>query len=457
MSEVRRGEDLLLRRPVAIKVLLDYGDPRAVARFEQEAHILARLQHPNVITVFDTGVDAGDRFIVMELVEGPTLRELLDTKGRLVPERAGEIASGVASALGFAHDQGVIHRDVKPSNVLLSTEGVVKLADMGIARLLSPDALTATLSVRGSAAYISPEQAQGDRVDPRADLYSLGCVLFEMLTGRTPFDGNPIALLHAHSYTPAPSVRSINRAVPAAMDALVAAMLEKDPANRPQSGDEVRRSLASAMRQETVAPTELMEPVQQPPPPMPSVPAGGRWKPGPTAWRTLVIAVGGLTVLLVFALLWRDGTDSRTNASGRSQQGSGAATTQQPSTVETSTPHPSSSPATHQPSPVATSTLAPAQPSPEEAALIVIDTVDQGIETGEITGHLDHEIRHTIDEILRETNKGEDVDKSLEKVDDLREKVSEALEKGEITSSARASAIEAALLTFAEALRNAQL
>jgi eukaryotic-like serine/threonine-protein kinase len=457
MSEVRRGEDVLLRRPIAIKLLLDYGDPRAVARFEQEAHILARLQHPNVVTVFDTGVDAGDRFIVMELVEGPTLRELLDAEGRLTPERAGEIASRVASALGFAHDQGVIHRDVKPSNVLLSTGGVVKLSDMGIARLLSPEALTATLSVRGSAGYISPEQARGDHVDPRADLYSLGCVLFEMLTGRTPFDGNPVALLQAHVHTPAPRVRSINRTVPAAMDELVAAMLAKNPAERPRSGEDVRRSLDSAMRQDAVAPTVSMERVQPPPPPMPLVPAGGRWKLGPRAWRTVVIAASGLGVLLLFALLASDGTDGRTSASRDFQQGSRAPTTQQPSTIETSTPHPSSSPSTLQPSPVETTTLPPAQLSPEEAALIVLDTVGEGMETGEITGHLDHEIRHTLDEVLRETDKGEDVDESLEKVDDLKEKVSEALEKGEITSAARASAIEEALLTFADVLRDAQL
>jgi serine/threonine-protein kinase len=456
MSEVRRGEDVLLRRPVAIKLLLDYGDPRSVALFQQEAQILARLQHPNVISVFDAGVDGGDRFIVMELVEGPTLRELLDTEGRLAPERAGEIASRLASALGFAHGKAVIHRDVKPSNVLLPTRGGVKLADMGIARLLSPDALTATLSVRGTALYISPEQVRGDRVDRRADLYSLGCVLFEMLTGRTPFEGDLAALSYAHTHTPAPRVRSINPAVPAAMDELVAAMLEKDPAQRPQTGEGVQSSLSAAMRQDAVAPTAVMGRVQLPPAPMSRLPAGGRRRLGPRAWLTVVITVCGLAVLFLFALLASDRTDARTDASRPSPQLSSAPATQQPSTVETSTPHPSSSPTTQQPSPVETSTVAPAQPSPEEAALVVLDTVGEGIDTGEITGHLDHEIRHTIDEILREADKGEDVDKSLEKVDDLREKVSEALEKGEITSSDRASAIDEALLTFAEALRDAE-
>jgi serine/threonine-protein kinase len=448
MSEVRRGEDVLLGRSVAVKLLLDDGDPRSAARFQQEAQILARLQHPNVITVFDSGADGGERFIVMELVEGPTLRELLDTEGRLAPERAGEIASRLASALEFAHGKGVIHRDVKPSNVLLPPDGGVKLADMGIARLLSPEALTATLSVRGTAAYISPEQVRGDRVDARADLYSLGCVLFEMLTGRTPFEGDIAALSYAHTHTPAPRVRSINPAVPAAMDELVAAMLEKNPARRPPTGEEVQRSLASA-RSQDVEPTAVMEPVPPPPSPMPRRPAGGHRRPGPKAWRRGVIAVCGLATLLFIAMLARAEPDGRTDASLGSPQGSSPPATQEPSPVETGSPSP------EQPSPVQTISPAPEQPSPHEAAAVVLDTVDEGIEKGEITDHLDHDLRHTIDEILRDTDKGEEADKLLEKVDDLREKVSEALEKGEITSADRASAIDEALLRFEEALRDA--
>jgi len=449
MSEVRRGEDTLLGRPVAVKLLLDYGDPRSVALFQQEAQILARLQHPNVISVFDTGVDGGDRFIVMELVEGPTLREQLDTDGRLASERAGEIASRLASALGFAHGKAVIHRDVKPSNVLLPPDGGVKLADMGIARLLSPEALTATLSVRGTALYISPEQVRGDRVDPRADLYSLGCVLFEMLTGRTPFEGDLAALSYAHTHTPAPRVRSINPAVPAAMEELVAAMLEKDPARRPPTGEEVERSLSAAMRHEAVVPTAPTERVQ-PPSPTPRPPAGGRRRPGPKTRPMVVVAVCGLAVLLFIALLATREPDGRTDASQRSPQPSSPTATQQPSPAETS------SPSTQQPSSVETSLAAPEEPSPQEAAAAVLDTVGEGIEAGEITGHFDHEIRHTVDEILRESDKDEDVDKLLEKLDELREKVSEGLEKGEITSAERASAIDGALVKFAEALREAE-
>jgi serine/threonine-protein kinase len=303
--------------------------------------------------------------------------------------------------------------------------------------------------VRGTALYISPEQVRGDRVDHRADLYSLGCVLFEMLTGRTPFEGDLAALSYAHTHTPAPRVRSIDPTVPAAMDELVAAMLEKDPAQRPPTGEEVERSLAAAFTPDAVAPTASTERLQPPPSPTPRPPAGGRRRPRPKTRPLVVIALCGLAVLFSIALLASREPDGRTDASQRSPQLSSSPTTQ-PSPVKTSSPTPLQS------SPTETSSPAPEQPSPQEAAAVVLAIVDDGIETGEITDHFDHEIRHTIDEILRDSDKGEDVDKLIGEVDDLREKVSEALDKGEITSADRASAIDEALLMFAEALRDAE-
>ena len=422
MSEVRRGEDVVLRRPVAIKLLRDLGDPRAVARFEQEARILARLQHPDVVTVFDSGVDRDERFIVMELVEGPTLRELLDAEGRLPPERTAEIAGRLASALGFAHEHGVIHRDVKPSNVLLPAGGV-KLADLGIARLLSPEALTATMSVRGTAGYLSPEQARGDAIDRRTDLYSLGCVLFEMLAGRTPFEGDLAALSYAHMHTPAPRLRSIDPSVPEPFDELVAGLLEKDPADRPQSGDDVRRSLDAAVRQTRTTQTVPAKTVTDEPTRRLPVADGAR--PG-RRFSAIDIGLAGLLgvlVLVLIALLMAKGRDSDPNAAPPSTEGQGL-------------------PTTTQPSPQATGS------SPQEAAGVVVEAVNQGIQAGEITGKIGEEISHKIDEILHKL----DEEDSVEEVDKLREKVSEALEKGEITSEDRARAIDEALARFEEAL-----
>jgi serine/threonine-protein kinase len=440
MSEIRRGDDVLLQRPVAVKLLREDGDPRSIARFKQEAQILARLHHPNVVTVFDTGVDGGEGFIVMELVEGPTLRELLDREGRLTPERAGEIASALASALGFAHDHGVIHRDLKPANVLFMPDGRVKLADMGIARLLSPEALTATLTLRGTPRYVSPEQARGDRVDSRADLYSLGCVLFEMLTGRTPFEGNLAALSYAHVHTPAPRVRSIDPAVPTGMDELVAAMLEKDPADRPQTGADVRRSLDAAMRHAAVTQAQ-MEAV--PPDPTRRLPVGDLKprpdvKPRPSVrprrsiWAWVVLPLGLLAIIVVIALLARTGSDGRTNAVQPSTPDGGSPTTEQSPPEE------------------------PVGLSPEEAAGLVFQTVSDGVEAGEVSDDAGKDILHQMDEILRDLEKEEDVEKAVEKLGELRQKVSEAFEKGEITSEAWASAIDDALLGFAEALGDAE-
>jgi serine/threonine-protein kinase len=366
----------------------------------------------------------------MELVDGPTLRELLDEEGRLAPERAGEIASRLASALGFAHDNGVIHRDVKPSNVLLPPGGV-KLADMGIARLLSPEALTATMSVRGTAAYISPEQARGDAIDGRTDLYSLGCVLFEMLAGRTPFEGDLAALSYAHTNTPAPRVRSIDPSIPEALDELVAALLEKDPADRPQSGDEVRRSLDAVVRQTGATQTVPMKPV--PVETTAPVPVDDGVAPARRISPAVLTGLAGLLGLIaLIALLANRGLDAEPNAARPSTPGE-------------------SSPATTDPSPPAAAGL-----SPQQAAGIVVEAVNEGVEAGEVTGDISEEIGDEIDEILSKFDEEEDGEDSVEKVDKLREEVSKALEEGEITSADRARAIDDALVRLEEVLGGQQ-
>jgi serine/threonine protein kinase len=441
MSEVRRGEDTLLLRPVAIKLLRDDGDPRSVARFEREAQILARLHHPNIVVVFDTGVDGADRFIVMELIEGLTLRELLDD-GALAPERAAEITSSVASALEFAHGRGIVHRDVKPANILLPRDGGVKLVDMGIARLLSAEALTLTMTALGTARYMSPEQARGEPLDGRSDIYSLGCVLFEMLTGRTPFEGNPVALSYAHANTPSPRARSIDPVVPSKMDEVVAAMLEKAPADRPQTAEDVRRSLADAAARGTVEPAALTE-RQLPPPPTARLPAG---EPPPTSRRAASaapVAVGAvLALILVIALVVAARPDEPSTSARRSPRASAPPGAQE------------SSPAAQESSPLDTPSVTLAPRSPEDAAAVVLDTVDQGIVAGEVADDVGRDIDHKIDEILRDLDKDEELEKSLDGIEELQRKVDEALAKGEIETDARASAIEDALLVFEQSIRD---
>jgi eukaryotic-like serine/threonine-protein kinase len=429
MSEVRRGEDTRLRRPVAVKLLRDDGNLRSIARFEQEAQILARLQHPNIVVVFDAGVDGDDRFIVMELVEGPTLRDLLDEEGRLAPRRAAGIASGVASALAFAHDRGVIHRDVKPANVLLPRGGGVKLADMGISQLLSPEALTATRTAIGTARYLSPEQARGDAVDGRSDLYSLGCVLFETLTGRTPFEGDLVALSYAHMHTPAPRVRSIDAEVPAGLDDLVASMLEKDPADRPQTGAEVERSLRAA----PALAADVRVPSVEPTPSGPTLPLppSVRAIPEQKTRRTAIMVLAGLVaVTVLLALLVKAGKNDRTGAAGGPAD---------------------RSPASQQGSPTADVSTGSAEPlSLQQAAALVLEVASAQIPESDRT-HIDEEIRAKIEEILRDDARGEDPERSLEKIAELRDKVAEAADKDEITPEARA-AIDDALMKLADAL-----
>ena len=242
MATVFGGSDRLLGRKVAVKVLSRHyaRDKTFVERFRREAQAAAGLNHPNVVSVFDTGSDNGVHYIVMEHVDGRTLADVLRQEGALPPDRAAEIAVHVCRALSSAHEKRMVHRDVKPGNVLLTPDGTVKVTDFGIARIPSGEPLTATGSVMGTASYLSPEQATGGRIDARSDIYSLGCVLYEMLTGKPPFDGKSavsIAYKHVGEEPTAPS--AVNPAVPAGLEAVVAKAMAKDPADRYQSADEM--------------------------------------------------------------------------------------------------------------------------------------------------------------------------------------------------------------------------
>jgi beta-lactam-binding protein with PASTA domain/predicted Ser/Thr protein kinase len=249
MAEVFLARDQLLDRPVAVKVLFPEfaADPSFVERFRREAQSAANLNHPNIVSVYDWGQEAGTYFIVMEYVDGRSLATILGTEGPLHPQRAAEVTSDIAAALGFAHRNGVIHRDVKPGNVLISPQGQVKVADFGIARAMgagTEENLTQAGSVMGTATYFSPEQAQGKPLDPRSDLYSLGVVLYEALTGRPPFSGDsPVAIAYKHVQEQPTPPRQLNVDVPGDLDAIDMKLLAKNPGNRYASAEDLRADL----------------------------------------------------------------------------------------------------------------------------------------------------------------------------------------------------------------------
>ena len=251
MADVFTAKDTLLGRQVAIKILHSQfsSDQAFVKRFRREAQAAANLSHPNIVSIYDWGESDQTYFIVMELVDGRSLRDVLKSEGALLPRRAVEIAAEVATALGVAHQGGLVHRDIKPGNILLTRTGAVKVTDFGIARAWDDSSeLTKTGAVIGTATYFSPEQAQGVAADERSDLYSLGVVLYEMLTGRAPFQGDtPVAVAYQHVSTEAPFPSILNPDVPAEVDQVVMRAMHKDPNHRHQTAEELRRDLVRVL------------------------------------------------------------------------------------------------------------------------------------------------------------------------------------------------------------------
>ena len=267
MAEVHRGRDLRLGREVAVKVLRHdlARDPSFQVRFRREAQASASLNHPAIVAVYDTGEDrtstGATPYIVMEYVEGETLRDVLRREGHLSPERAMSLSADICGALDFSHRNGIVHRDVKPGNVMITPQGTVKVMDFGIARAVSDSAatMTSTAAVIGTAQYLSPEQARGESVDARSDVYSLGCMLYELVTGAPPFTGDsPVAVAYQHVREDPRLPSSINPQIPPELDAILLKAMSKNPANRYQSAADMRNDLLRALAGQRVEATPVM-------------------------------------------------------------------------------------------------------------------------------------------------------------------------------------------------------
>jgi predicted Ser/Thr protein kinase len=382
MARVHEAEDLRLGRRVAVKVLLPQftADADFLRRFEQEARLAASLSHPNVVGVYDVGQDGTSYYIVMELVDGQSLKERIQKQGPLPVADAIRVALEVCAALSAAHARSLIHRDIKPQNILLTGSGQVKVADFGIARRTSSSTVTQTGTVLGSVHYLSPEQATGQEAGPRADLYSLGVTLFEMLTARLPFDAeNPVAVAMQHVQSAPPLPRQFNRSIPPALEAIVLRLLAKNPAERFPDASTVAEALRGIVGHAS-GNTRVMRPVAAPnssPSDAPSTPpttgvshtrvmpvtaaaqstamhsaeaaSASAQRPRRSGRRSMLVgagfgAAGALAIVIVLTLLASGGSPNLGGAVGLAST---------PTHTPTSTPRPT---ATHRPSATRTAT-----------------------------------------------------------------------------------------------------
>jgi len=334
MGTVWEAEDEVLKRRVAVKILApalcDNGT--IAARFEREAQAAARLTHPNVAQVFDYGEDDGCPYIVLELVPGSTLRAVLERRGPLPPGEVAGTGAQIADALAAAHAEGIVHRDVKPGNVMVCPDGRVKVMDFGIADAAWFEPLTDTGTIMATARYISPEQATGRGATGASDVYSLGAVLYELFAGRLPFDGDsPIAIAHAHAYEVPEPLAEAAPGVPASLRAPVEAAMRKDPAERPTAAE-----LAAALR----AAGSGDEPTAV----LPTVAAGAdaagadeHTRGAPSA-RTVLGVAAGLVALVLLVALAIGGLTSSQGADPLSRQTRQAGARSSPTFTPTASP-----------------------------------------------------------------------------------------------------------------------
>jgi serine/threonine-protein kinase len=452
MARVYVASDRVLGRQVAVKVLSPpYAqDPVFLERFRREARAAARLSHPNIVAVFDSGSDADQHYLVMEYVAGQSLAELLHRQGPLAPRRAAELAVEVCAALAAAHAQGLVHRDVKPANVLVGDDGQVKVTDFGIVKAAATATLTGTGMVLGTAAYLSPEQAQGGPVDARSDLYSLGCVLYELLCGTPPFgsgaDSPPVTVATRHLHQPPEPPSARNPQVDPKWDAVVLSALAKQPAQRYQSAIDMQEALGRVLVGDVVvAGPGRPQAAAVPTEPLRGLPGGtGVVSPGMapgvraaaqrSGWPRWALLVAGMVLGLglVVAVLWPDG---------------GAPTGRRQATP-TTTPA-----ATNPPSMTAPP---PSQPDVQGALANLAAVIAAARQQGTVDQEAE-DLLHQVDDLkkaLREgkgNDKGEKADKKLAELD---RKVEELISKGKIRPPATTQ-IQQAVAELAQAVQQA--
>ena len=472
MADVYLGTDRVLGRTVAVKVLApSYADqPAFVDRFRHEARTAARLNHPNIVGVHDTGSEGDLHYIVMEHVEGRTLRDIIDAYGRLPPNWALAVAQKVCGALAVAHAAGLVHRDIKPSNIMINDDGQVKVADFGIARATEEDTTTQPGVILGSAAYLSPEQASGGDLDARSDLYGLGCVVYEMLTGQTPFTGESavaLAIQHVERDPYPPSM--LRPELDPTLDALIERAIAKDPADRFQSAAEMSQAIARTAdvvapravapgQTQAIAPvvrdpTQVMQPVPPPPQstqlmgPAPGYPpavwppeqtviyADERRRLGCGGWFLIFLGVATLVGGVILAVLLSGGLDGIFGGDDdptRDPTG-GATTPGSPSASASASPSPSAS-ASPSPSP-------PPQPDlVEQARGALVEELAAGRDAGEYHRSVSDEIYAVALRAIDQWADGE-IEEAFDTIDEARELTAQHYNEGRISSEGRARAI----------------
>jgi serine/threonine-protein kinase len=445
---------MALGRDVAIKAqeLGVDGDHARLERFQREAQSAAGLQHPNVVTIFDSGAEGGTAFLVMELLPGPNMEAYVAERGPLPEREVIVLAKGVVAGLAAAHAAGVVHRDIKPANLMFDSRGTLKIVDFGIAHLahMAATRLTATNTIIGSASYLSPEQVQGRRADQRSDLYALGCVMTTMLTGRPPFEGeHPWAVMHQHVSAPPPRIGDRRPGVSPALEALVAEMLNKRPQDRPRSASAVldrlrhlelgtldARSETSASTTAVLGQATLALPVHDPTKITTRV-AAYRRPPSRTRW-----VLGGVAALAVgaFVLVAIAPTAADLPANDSAQPRSVAPTSTTPS------PEP-----THDTSKMPRTRETFIAVNPEQALSDLRAAVDAASSSGQIEAEENaEELSELVDE-LDEHLAEDGVEDSDEHVKEIDKYLRELSKKGELSQDAMLR-IADALQTVREAI-----